>query len=172
MENHGVSAAQAAAAMGYKRPDMVYRLLRDEANPSLDALQKLADHINVPVGDLLPNSGANPVSDELRDILAAISGVAGRDRTDVIAALAVNARVLGNAYRRQGELLSQPGREISRDITPVARAPIHSQRPNNVGSGYVVEMPQETNARADHPAADSASQDNPQAGRGTGDTEK
>jgi transcriptional regulator with XRE-family HTH domain len=103
LRRNDISVAEAAAAMGYKRPDMLYRILRDDADPSLDALQRLADFVNEPIGDLLPNSGANPVNDELRDILAAMSGVAGDARLDVINALAVNARVLANLYRQQSQ---------------------------------------------------------------------
>lgn len=100
LKRHGLTVAEAATVMGYKAPGMVYKILRDDADPSLEALQRLADHINEPVGDLLPNSGRAVFSDELRDILAAISGVAGDDREQIISALAVNARVLANAYRR------------------------------------------------------------------------
>ena len=124
-----ISVAEAAAAMGYKRADMLYRVLRNEADPSLDALQRLADRLNVPVGDLLPNSGAGPVTDELRDVLAAISGLAGDAREEVISALAVNARVLANAYRRparpQSEIsvASEPRRDekrkTDRSIAPI-----------------------------------------------------
>jgi transcriptional regulator with XRE-family HTH domain len=112
IEQRGVSIANASAAMGYKRPDMLYRILRNEADPSLEALQRLADWMNTPIGDLLPNSGGNPVSDEFRDVLAAISGVAGADRDDLIAALAVNARVLANAFRRT------PSRPAAEAVAP------------------------------------------------------
>lgn len=102
IERHGLSVIDAAKAMGYTGPDMLYRILRDEARPRLEPLQKLADHINEPIGDLLPNSGVNPSGDELKTILAEISGIAGEQRVDIVATLAVSARMLANAVRRAG----------------------------------------------------------------------
>jgi transcriptional regulator with XRE-family HTH domain len=108
LRRHGLSMAEAAQVMGYEQPDMLHLVLSDVVDPSLDELQRLADHVNEPIGDLLPNSGANPVSDEFRDVLAVLSGVSGAMREEIIAALAVNARMLVNMLHRLGTDTRKP----------------------------------------------------------------
>jgi transcriptional regulator with XRE-family HTH domain len=153
-----------------KRAGMTYdglsKIERNVTSAKLSTLERLSAVYGCLIGDMLPNSGLAPEADRFEALLAAMAGMTDDEIEAQILALSSQVRV----NRMQMNRL-RPGREMYVGDTPVARAQIQSSRPNNnVGSGYVVEMPQEPHAREDR-AANSAPKTAGKTGR-TGDSEK
>jgi transcriptional regulator with XRE-family HTH domain len=105
-ERAGLSPAQAARAVGYDSPDMIYKIEKDKANASLEMLDRLADAYGMRIGDLLPNSGGSPVEDRFQPLMAAMFGLDNGAVDDLIMRLAEIARQMVGWRRRDNGRLS------------------------------------------------------------------
>lgn len=101
-ERKGISPAEAARRVGYKTPDMIYKIESDKASASLEMLDKLAEAYDMRIGDLLPNSGASPANDLTAPILAAMVGLDSQVVNELVLNLAEQARIQV-AWRRRDE---------------------------------------------------------------------
>jgi transcriptional regulator with XRE-family HTH domain len=95
-----MDTAELARRVGYKGPGMLQKIFRGEARPSFEKMEEIAEALEVPIGDLLPNSGANPALDRLEPILAAMFGLSEDAQSELLASLAVQARTMAGWRRR------------------------------------------------------------------------
>jgi len=103
-ERAGLSVAQAAAAI-HKGQDLIYRIERDAADPSMDTLERLATAYNCLPGDLLPNSGGDAALAEiLQPLVASLAGLDQEEMREQILILASQARMNRNAILRRAPL--------------------------------------------------------------------
>ena len=99
-ERAGLSPTEAAVRVGYKTPDMIYKIESDKASASLEMLDKLADAFGVRVGDLLPNSGASPTESLCAPILATLVGFDDQTTRELITYLSEQGRIAAQWRRR------------------------------------------------------------------------
>lgn len=158
-EAAGLSALQAAELIEVHR-NTIYDLENPEKDGvTLRIMKRAASVYGVTLGEIFredDDSGRAPR--ELQPLAEVLSPLPMADRESVVRNIVANLRFM---VRIAGGGVGKPA---SFD-TPV-RAQNHDQRPGNVGSGYVVEVPGEPIADKGH-ASDNASQVTQQVQRAT-----
>src|SRR5438045_2477946 len=107
-EKARLTRGEAAALVGYTSPGMIEKIENDKANPSFEILDKLADAYGTRIGDLLPNSGANPAADLCAPIAAAMIGLDSRQVNELVNNLAEQARILISWRKRDDKGKEMP----------------------------------------------------------------
>lgn len=82
-------------------PSILSRFFKGKQGLDVEQLGMIAKAIKAKPGDLLENSTDDPRVAELRPILEQIHGLNGSDRPAIIEALALNAKVLAQAFRKK-----------------------------------------------------------------------
>ena len=128
-KRQGIDASELARRVGYKDADMIRKIYRDVSPPSFKKFEQIAAALEVPIGDLLPNSGANPASDRLEPIMAALFGLPDGTQNELLANLAVQARTLA-AWRRRDSEAPRPEK---------TKALRRTDEVNEIGSGITTK---------------------------------